>query len=153
MRRINMKKNLLVGLLVVVMCFALTGCGKSESKDAKKAVEQGKSGENTVSSGNKLYTTEDRLVFNANDVYYIVIDFGNDGYATSLKWMYNYEDSATAKKMVSIIKANLDETDDIKSVAQDGEYVVVDYEKPVFEDLDRESAEMGFKMYPKVEKE
>jgi hypothetical protein len=144
-------KKLLFGLLSIAMCFALTGCGNNASDDNKKAIEQGESGDDNENSDIKLYSSDNRLVFNANDMYFIVVDFDADGNATALKWIYNYQDSLTAKTMVSAIKANLDEEDDVKSVEQDGKYIVVEYEEPAYEGLNYETTKAAFSMYKEVD--
>ncbi|MDD3187459.1 MAG: hypothetical protein PHD02_03180 [Bacilli bacterium] len=103
------------------MCFLLVGCGNSTSDETQEAVDQGNS-DNSDKSEIKLYSTEDRLVYNAGGVYYIVIDFDDEDNADGLKWIYNYSDSATAAAMVAGIKTNLDEESDVVSVTQDIEY-------------------------------
>jgi hypothetical protein len=53
--------------------------------------------------------------------------------------------------MVSAIKANLDEEDDVKSVEQDGKYIVVEYEEPAYEGLNYETTKAAFSMYKEVD--
>ncbi len=143
-----MKKKIL-GLVVLFCCFILVGCSNT-SNDTKEIIDQGNTEEKDETSDIELYSSDNRLVFNANNLYYIVVDFGADGYATSLKWIYDYNDSATAKTMVAIIRASLDEDSDVKSVSQDGKYIVVDYDKPAYEDMKRSTTEAAFSMYQKV---
>lgn len=142
-------------LLFLLMSFVLVGCGSKTSKDTNEIINNSNNDKETDTNNDdiKLYSSSDRLVFNANDLYYIVVDFGTDNKATGLKWIYNYQDSKTAAIMVATIRASLEETDDVKSVTQDGKYIVVEYEKSAYEDMERTTTEAAFSMYEKVNEE
>ncbi len=141
-------KKILLSLLIFVLCFVLVGCSGT-SKETEEIINQGN--ENNEESDIKLYSSEDRLVYNAEDVYYIVVNFGEDDKATSLKWIYDYGDATTAKTMVTIIEASLESDSEVKSVTQDGKYIVVDYEESAYEDMDRTTTAAAFGMYQEVQ--
>lgn len=148
-----MKKSLV--LFFLLMSFVLVGCGSKTSKDTNEIINNSNNDKETDTNNDdiKLYSSSDRLVFNANNLYYIVVDFGSDNKATGLKWIYNYQDEKTAALMVAMIKTNLEDEDDVKSVTQDGKYIVVEYEKSAYEDMERATTEAAFSMYEKVNEE
>lgn len=142
-----MKKSIIF-IFLLLLSFILVGCNKT-SKETEEVINQ----ENTYedeSSDIKLYSSDDRLVYNADDIYYIVIDFKEDNYASSFKWIYDYGDVTTAKTMETIIKANFEDDSEVKSVSQDGKYIVVDYNESAYENMDRTTIETVFNMYEEV---
>ena len=75
-----MKKKLLVGLLAVVMCFALVGCGKTENKDSGNggSTNNGGSSENSGSTAISDIST-------SNYVNVTKTNFGIDPSVSGLK--------------------------------------------------------------------
>jgi len=150
-----MRKKMFLMLFSVLICLLLVGCGNT-NKDLKNAIEKEdntKVEENGDEPSLKLYSTKNKLVYNMSDLYFIVIDFDNSGNATGFKWIYDYGDATTAASMVAIIRANMEEATDIKSVSQDGKYIVVDYNKSAYESLTYETTKAAFSMYQEVEEQ
>lgn len=150
-----MSKKIVLGIVSIMMCLLLVGCGNT-NKDLKNVIEKEdntKVEENGSESSLKLYSTKNKLVYNMSDLYFIVIDFDNSGNATGFKWIYDYGDITTAASMVAIIRANMEEATDIKSVSQDGKYIVVDYNKSAYESLTYETTKAAFSMYQEVEEQ
>jgi len=150
-----MRKKMFLMLFSVLICLLLVGCGNT-NKDLKNVIEKEdntKVEENSDEPSLKLYSTKNKLVYNMSDLYFIVIDFDNSGNATGFKWIYDYGDATTAASMVAIIKANMEEATDIKSVSQDGKYIVVDYNKSAYESLTYETTKAAFSMYQEVEEQ
>ena len=152
-----MKKKIFLGIFTIMMCFLLVGCGSKTNNDLKKVIEdenkEVENTDNTEESSIKLYSTDNQLVYNVSNVYFIVIDFDSAGNANGFKWIYDYQDAATAASMVAIIKANMEEDTDIKSVTQDGKYIVVTYNESTYEGLTYESTKAAFSMYDQVEEQ
>lgn len=149
-----MKKQIFLGIFTIMMCLLLVGCGSKTNNDLQKVIEdENKEVENTDNTEEpsiKLYSTDNQLVYNVSNVYFIVIDFDNAGNANGFKWIYDYQDAATAATMVAIIKANMEDDSDIKSVTQDGKYIVVDYNESTYADLTYENTKAAFSMYEQV---
>jgi hypothetical protein len=151
-----MSKKILLGLLLLASCFLVVGCGNKATNDLKNVVEKENKETNEESSEEpsiKLYSTDNKLVYNMSDIYFIVIDFDNSGNATGFKWIYDYGDITTAASMVAAIRANMEEATDIKSVSQDGKYIVVDYNESAYEGLTYETTKTAFSMYEQIEEQ
>ncbi len=151
-----MSKKIMLGIVSIMMCFLIAGCGNKATNDLKNVVEKENKETNEESSEEpsiKLYSTDNKLVYNMSDLYFIVIDFDNSGNATGFKWIYDYGDTATAASMVAAIRANMEEATDIKSVSQDGKYIIVDYNESAYEGLTYETTKTAFSMYEQIEEQ
>lgn len=107
-----MKKKLLIGLLAVVMCFALTGCGDKEStnpnNDDNKQQEQNENNnDNSLGVGKyKVEKSENSILVITNDGSAIsTTEYKfSGGTLTSAVLTQKYSSSALAKTMYDTMK-------------------------------------------------
>lgn len=114
-----MKKIKLLFMSVCVLTL-LVGCGcnkKGNDKDKPKDVAQI---EETI---NDLYTDEEKLVYNVNDIYKIVFRYEND-IVTGEQHYYEYKDEAEAEAKYKEDSEKLKNDTSIKKITKSGKYVV-----------------------------
>ena len=127
-----MKKKFLVGLLALVICFTLVGCGNKNAElndNAQDNTSQNQTDTSNNSNENniELYSDNTKIVFqsgNSKLVYY----YSGDK-ITKYESYFDYGDSATAKYALSV----LEKDQDIKNVYTKGKYLVIEYNESVYE--------------------
>lgn len=168
-------KLFLIGLISIVLCLCLTGCGTQENVVTQKDVEQqvnnlidmllsddetennttaAVSTENnsteTVSKSNplKLYSDDTKIVFLEDDTYMVFTYSGNEitGYTA-----YVLFDSA-AEAQIALAEYNEDPDEDVKSIQANGSTVVLEYDESVYEGLTVDMIKLAYSYLEEVKK-
>lgn len=151
-----MKKKLLVSIFIVVLCFALTGCGNSVSDIiddvtgdiTNDIIDTGD--DNNATNGINLYSDNNKIVYNYYDAYFMV--FYHDGTnITGEELYYNYQDVTTASYALASIKADMDDEEGIESVKQSGTYVIVKYDSSMYEGFTVETVRAAYAALDEVQ--
>lgn len=132
-----MKKKILLGLLAVVMCFTLTGCGEEEPQDINDLLNGGGSSEkgnnDNADDEINLYSDNTKMVFDFSGIYKIVYYYKGEK-ITGLEYYYNYESKEVAKLAVTSLKTQYTEEDNIDSITQKGGYVIIKFKEEEYKD-------------------
>lgn len=132
-----MKKIVTILALIAILTVGivlLTGCGAEPTQGEIIGNANGESSNNS-DTGFKLYSTDNRAVFNFQDVYYMVFDFEGEKVLKEY-YYYQFKDEATAKETYVYMKATLEqEEDNVKDVKQEGRYIILEFTEEEFKDL------------------
>lgn len=112
-------------LLMIAICTIIVGCGcekdkKQKDDDSNKKTEDVVLIENTIKD---LYSDEDKLVYNNNDVYKIVIFYEGEN-VTLLQHYYEYSDEESAKEDYKEKFDLLKDNSQIKNITINGKYII-----------------------------
>lgn len=134
-------KKILFCLLICLVSFTLTGCGDKEKTNESDVND---TNNNDVSDIDvDLYSDDTKLVFDFNNIYKIVYYYEGSS-ITGLEYYYNYEDVATAKYAISMIKSQYEELDTVESVKQNGKYIVIKFKEEEFNDTTVEEVKQTY---------
>ena len=142
---------------IMAIAFLLTGCGNANQVNNKEVVSN--TNENQVVENNsnqetdkiELYSDDHKIVFKQVTGSYLVFYYeGNQitGYETYL----DYEDSTTASVAVDIIKNDHENYQNVKSVSQKGQYVVVEYNENEYSAYSLDDVKSTYSLLEQVQK-
>ena len=150
MKKNVLLKTLLLGVVAIIMCLSLTGCG-STTENLTKQVENATNeitntiednDENNASDGDslKLYSDDSKIVFDGDQGRLV---FGYEGdKITSYKLYVEYENATLANIAVNVLKET--SGSEVKDVKTEGRYVIVEYNESEFKDLTVESVKQAY---------
>lgn len=153
MRKIS--KKLLAILLVCVVSISLTGCGSNIKNELDNIVDQfendnnqdeeNKGNENNSNKDDsmKLYSDDTKLVFNMEDLYYIVF-YHNGNEVTGLEYIYDYPDIETVKFFEKTVKASYEADDSVEKVEVKGKQLRIKFKKSVYDGQTVESIKQAY---------
>lgn len=143
--------------LTLVLAVLLTGCGNKENSDdfSKNAqtkdnnLKNGDSKEPSTVDDMKLYSDDTKIVFNMQDVYYLVY-YHNGHEITGLEYIYDYQDSAAAKSAAAVLKTTQDEN--IEKIEAIGSKVKVVFKKEQYKGETLESVRQTYSYLEEIKK-
>ena len=141
-----MKKKFLIGLLAVVMCFTLTGCGEEKANsdaDNNHDGSQQQENDNTpVAEDYEIKSTDNKLVFvDSTGMNYSAFYFENDK-IVKYEAVMKFPSAELAKIAYQTAK---EENDNVK-VSVKGSYVIVEEDANEYDDLTKTQLEESLKM-------
>lgn len=131
-----MKKKIIIGT-IIIMCFLLVGCGKSnddieETIDNNQTNNVNTSGESNAKSEDiKLYSDNTKYVFEMGNVKHVFYYSGEE--ITAYHAYLDYGDANTAQLSYNLLKA--EDLDDVDKYYVNGKYLVFEYNKSQYEDM------------------
>jgi len=153
-----MKKKIFGSLSILLISFSLVGCGGEEEKqDENKLLNDMLEGlineeinindnynDNEINESDidniidstidniELYSDSEKLIYNFNNLYHLIYYYeGNK--ITGLQYRYDYGSAELAALSKSILETDNDPS--IKSVVQDGRYIIVTYNEEEYKDM------------------
>jgi len=130
-----MKRKVILTMLVLVLFFAITGCGKNKGlADAadKNSVEQADtSGDNSSYDDIELYSDSTKYVFELSNTKYVFYYSGDT--ITAYHTYVDYNDAATAKTAYQLLK--LEDYPEVNKYYVKGKYIVFEWNKSQYEDM------------------
>lgn len=148
-----MKKGIIFSLLLIFMCFTLVGCTK-EKTDEDDILNQFNDNQQDNKEDEEdykidLYSDNTKMVFDFSGVYKIVYYYNGDK-ITGLEYYFDYQDKSTAKYAVTAIKSQYEAEDNIKSVEQKGQYVIVKFTEEEYKDTTVEEIKQTYSYLEQV---
>lgn len=123
-----MKKKILFGLLAVIMCVCLVGCGNNNSSDQEHKEIINNAEENKKNDDGQRFT------ITSDDTKYVVTNgtssqvFYHEGETITGYALYiDYDDAETAKRMYDVYKSSYENQDTVKKLSVDRNYLIVEY--------------------------
>lgn len=132
-----MKKKILCGLLAIMLCISLTGCGDKTNSENNQNNSNNNSSEKENSKDNEVVDYEIK-----DEDGKVIIDLGgsttqvyyHDGeMITDFEIYLDWKDNKTAKEMAAIAKQAAD--DSIDWIEAKGKYVVYNYKEGNYNDM------------------
>lgn len=107
-----------------------------------------------------LYSTEDRLVFNLGNVYYVIYDFEGEE-IKNFSYCYVYADEEAGKiayeyfEEVTKSEEKMEEENmkDIKEVRREGKYIIISMKENMYADLKKQDIKEAYKYLEQMYKE
>lgn len=150
-------KNLFAILLISIISISLTGCDDKNDDDiinnANKQSEKNntKKENEDVNDVVALYSDDTKMVFNVDDVYYMV--YYHDGTKiTGMEYVYSYPDVETAKFTETTLKSTYEKNDGVESVERSGKQIKILFDDDSYEDLSVEEVKKTYSMYEQIYK-
>lgn len=164
-------KKLFTGILIVLVCIMVTACG-SESLNINDIIDKagesiedatdnvdgiinnatGSDSEDNTAEDFKLYSDDTKIVYNFAGVYLLV--YYHDGVnITGEEYYYNYGNSEAAALGVAALKSQLQTTDNVESITQNGKYIVVKFSEEEYKDLTLEEVKATYSYLEMIEPE
>lgn len=134
-----MKKKLLLGLLIIMSLFLVTGCGKDEGEPVENnetnEVEKDATGSSDTLNDVELYSDDTKYVFQYQNITHIFYYDGDE--ITGHHTYINYNDHASAEAAYSMY--NLAELEDMDAEADrvyvSGKYLVFELNESEYENM------------------
>ena len=151
-----MKKKVLVGLLAVIMCFAVVGCGKKdeETNNDNSTNNNGTNTQETTSNnGNddyvfSFYSDDTKLVYESETSRFVFFYSGEK--ITGYHLYVSYETPELAAYALKAINADNDDT--IKKAYTKGKYLVVEYSESEYSDLTVDDVRIAYQSMTEIKK-
>lgn len=150
-------KKVLTTMLIVLSPFLLAGCGKeANDDDIINQVENNKQENNKNISSNEnsnlnLYSDDTRIVFNMQDVYYVVF-YHNGTEIIGLEYIYKYPDIETAKIAETAIKQIYTASEDVEAIDLKGTEFRIKFKKSAYEGETVESIRLAYSYLEEMKK-
>lgn len=137
-----MRKTLSIVLIAVMLIagvFLLTGCGNEELENNNTNNQQENNNNNNDNNNDntseidilELYSDDTKIVYDMS--VYKLVYYHNGTDITGLEWYYEYPSVEYANVAVATIEAEAEDT--VKSVKQNGKYVVVEFSEEEYKDM------------------
>lgn len=123
-----MNKKLFITFMVLIVCFAVTGCGNNNSnKQEQKDIIN-------TSEDNKNKEDGERFTITSDDTKYVVTNgtssqvFYHEGEKITGYALYiDCDDAETAKRMYDVRKSSYESQDAVKKVSVNKNYLIIEY--------------------------
>lgn len=146
-----MKRNFLIGILALFMCFTLVGCGNNEktyNNDNNNQPEQSENNQNQQDNNSQsddnfeIKSTDNKLVFvDASGMNYSVFHFENDKIVK-----YEVVVKYPSVELARIMYESLYKEDSVDKVSIKGTYIIVEENADKYDDLSKTELEESLKM-------
>lgn len=156
-------KNLFAVLLICIVSLLVTGCGEKNNdiddiidkvQNNNKENDDKKNSEDSKNTSNeyddlKLYSDDTKIVFNMENVYYIVY-YHNGNDITGLEYIYDYPDAATARYTETVLKASYQDDSSVEKIEVKGKQLRVKFKESAYDGETLESVKQAYSYLKEV---
>lgn len=154
-------KSLFSILFICIISISLTACGnnkidnnvddiinQSENNNKKNDNNDNKTEEDEYDYI-KLYSDDTKIVFNMENVYYIVY-YHNGNDITGLEYIYDYPDAATARYTETVLKASYQDDSSVEKIEVKGKQLRVKFKESAYDGETLESVKRAYSYLKEV---